>query len=47
MVAGVMAFLGSFLGGTSAFWFIFVPIMASVLITLVYSYVLYQRELRA
>ena len=47
MAAGVMAFLGSFLGGTSAFWLIFVPIMASVLITLVYSYVLYRRELRA
>jgi uncharacterized membrane protein len=47
MIAGVMAFLGSFVGGTTAFWFILVPMMASVLVTLVYSYVVYQRELKA
>jgi uncharacterized membrane protein len=47
MVAGVLAFLGSLFGGTTAFWLIFVPIMASVLVTLVYSYILYQRELKA
>jgi uncharacterized membrane protein len=47
MIAGVLAFLGSFTGGATAFWFIFVPIMASVLVTLVYSYLLYQREIKA
>jgi uncharacterized membrane protein len=47
MIAGALAFLGSFVGGNTAIWFIFVPIMVSVLITLVYSYVLYQREIKA
>ena len=47
MIAGVLAFLGSFVGGTTTFWFIFVPIMVSVLFTLVYSYILYQREMKA
>jgi uncharacterized membrane protein len=47
MIAGVLAFLGAFVGGMTASWFIFVPIMVSVLITLVYSYVLYQREIKA
>src|SRR5512139_174432 len=47
MIAGVLAFLGSFVGGVTAFWLIFVPIMVSVLVTLVYSYVLYQREIKA
>jgi uncharacterized membrane protein len=47
MIAGVLAFLGSFIGGMATFWFIFVPIMVSVLVTLIYSYVLYQREIKA
>ena len=47
MIAGVLAFLGSFVGGVTAFWFILVPIMASALVTLVYSYVVYQREIKA
>jgi uncharacterized membrane protein len=47
MISGVLAFLGSFFGGMTAFWFIFVPMMVSVLVTLVYSYILYQREIRA
>ena len=47
MIAGLLAFLGSFVGGMTAFWFIIVPVMISVLITLIYSYVLYQREIRA
>jgi uncharacterized membrane protein len=47
MIAGALAFLGSFVGGKTAIWFIFVPVMVSVLITLVYSYVLYQREIKA
>ena len=47
MISGVLAFLGSFFGGMTAFWFIFAPMMISALITLVYSYVLYQREIKA
>jgi uncharacterized membrane protein len=47
MIAGVLAFLGSFVGGVTAFWFILVPIMASALVTLVYSYLVYQREIKA
>jgi uncharacterized membrane protein len=47
MISGALAFAGSFLGGTTAFWFILVPVMVSVVVTLVYSYVLYQRETRA
>jgi uncharacterized membrane protein len=47
MISGVFAFVGSFFGGMTAFWFLFVPIIGSTLITLVYSYVIYQREVRA
>jgi uncharacterized membrane protein len=47
MISGVFALLGSFFGGMTAFWFLFVPIIASTLITLVYSYVIYQREIKA
>jgi len=47
MVSGALAFMGSFFGGMLAFWFLFVPLIGSTLITLVYSYVLYQREVKA
>ncbi len=47
MISGALAFIGSFLGGMTAFWFLFVPLIGSTLITLVYSYVLYQREIKA
>lgn len=47
MISGVLAFIGSLLGGMTAFWFLFVPIIGSTLITLVYSYVVYQREIKA
>jgi uncharacterized membrane protein len=47
MVSGVLAFIGSLFGGMLAFWFLFVPLIGSTLITLVYSYVLYQREMKA
>ena len=47
MIAGVLAFLGAFVGGRAALWFIMVPILASVLVTLIYSYVLYQKEIKA
>jgi len=47
MVSGVLAFIGSFFGGMLAFWFLFVPLIGSTLITIVYSYVLYQQEMKA
>ena len=47
MIAGALAFLGAIVGGKTALWFVFVPIMVSVLVTLIYSYVLYQREIKA
>jgi uncharacterized membrane protein len=47
MISGALAFLGSLFGGMTAFWFVFVPIIGSTLITLVYSYILYQREVKA
>lgn len=47
MIAGALAFLGAFAGGTAGIWFLMIPILASVLVTLVYSYLLYQREIKA
>lgn len=47
MISGALAFIGSVFGGTTAFWFLFVPLIASTLVTLVYSYLLYQREVKA
>ena len=47
MISGALAFIGGFLGGTTAFWMMFVPILGSTIFLLVYSYVVYQRETRA
>lgn len=47
MISGGLAFLGGFFGGMTAFWLMFVPIIGSTIILLIYSYVLYQRETRA
>ena len=47
MISGVLAFIGSLFGGMVSFWFLFAPIIGSTLITLVYSYILYQREVKA
>lgn len=47
MLSGALVIAGSFFGGTIAFWLLFVPLMASVLTTIIYSYILYQREARA
>ena len=46
MLSGVFAVLGSFFGGMTAFWLFFVPLIGSMLITLVYSYVIYQRDVQ-
>jgi len=47
MVSGVLAFLGAFFGGTTAFWMMFAPIIGSTIFLLVYSYMLYRRETQA
>ncbi len=47
MISGALAFVGGLFGGTTAFWMMFAPLMGSTLFLLVYSYVLYQREIRA
>jgi uncharacterized membrane protein len=47
IISGILAFVGGFFGGTTAFWLMFVPIIGSTIFLLVYSFVLYQRETRA
>lgn len=47
MISGALAFIGALFGGMTAFWFLFGPIIGSTLITLVYSYIVYQRETKA
>lgn len=47
MISGVIAIIGGFFGGMVAFWSIMIPIMGTTLFLLVYSYVLYQREVNA
>jgi len=47
VASGIVAFIGAFFGGVIAFWFIFVPLIASTIFLVVYSYVLYQREVKA
>lgn len=44
MLSGVLAIAGSFFGGVLAFWFLFVPLMGSTLLTIIYSYILYRNE---
>jgi uncharacterized membrane protein len=46
-VSGVLAVIGGFFGGMIAFWFLFVPMIGSTVFVLVYSYVLYQKEVKA
>ena len=47
MVSGALAFFGSFFGGTVAFWLLFVPLMGSTLVLMIYSYILYRNETKA
>lgn len=44
IASGTLAILGSFLGGTAAFWLLFIPLTGSTLFLVVYSYVLYRNE---
>jgi immunity protein, SdpI family len=44
MASGVLALLGAFLPGPVAYWLVILPILASTLIVIVYSYLLWRRE---
>jgi uncharacterized membrane protein len=46
-ISGVLAILGSFFGGMTAFMMIMVPIFGSTIFLVIYSYVLYRRETNA
>jgi uncharacterized membrane protein len=46
IISGILAFLGAFFPNY-AVWFILVPVLASTLFLLVYSYELYQRETKS
>lgn len=45
MGSGVLAFIGGMLGGNLAFWMLMIPLLGSTIFLIVYSYVLYQREM--
>ena len=47
MGSGVLAFIGAFVGGPAAFLLILIPILASTLVLVVYSYLLYAGETRS
>jgi uncharacterized membrane protein len=46
IASGVFAFLGAFFGGAIAMYLTLVPILGSALFVVVYSFVLYQREMK-
>lgn len=46
IASGVFAFLGAFFGGTAAMWLTLVPVMGSAIFLVIYSFVLYQREMK-
>ena len=45
--SGVLAVIGGFIGGVTAFWMLFIPLIGSTLFLVMYSYVLYRDETRA
>ena len=47
MGSGVLAIVGSFFGGMTAFWLLFVPLIGSAVFLVIYSYLLYQQETKA
>jgi len=46
ILSGVIALIGSFFGGITAFWLVFVPLMGSAIFLVIYSYALYRAETR-
>ena len=47
MVSGALAVIGGLVGGMTAFWMLFIPLIGLTLFLVVYSYVLYRNETRA
>jgi len=47
MVSGAFAILGGLIGGMTAFWLMFVPLIGSSLFLMVYSYILYRSEMKS
>jgi uncharacterized membrane protein len=47
MASGLLAIIGAFFGGTTAFWFIFAPLIGSTVFLVAYSYFLYRDETKA
>ena len=47
MISGILAFIGGFFGGMTAFWLMFVPLIGSTIFLVAYSYILYRRETKA
>lgn len=47
MLSGAFAIAGSFFGGMTAFWLLFVPLIGSTIFLVIYSYVLYRNETKA
>jgi uncharacterized membrane protein len=47
MASGVLALAGSLFGGMTAFWLLFIPVIGSTLVLVVYSYVLYRDETKS
>ena len=45
--SGVLAFLGSFFGGLTAFWFLFAPLLGSAVFLVIYSYLLYVQDTKS
>jgi uncharacterized membrane protein len=47
MLSGAVAFVGSFVGGMTAFLLLFIPLFGSALFLIVYSYLLYRAETKS
>ena len=47
MASGLIAIIGGIFGGAVAFWSIMVPVLGTTIFLVIYSYVLYQREVKA
>jgi len=47
MISGVITVVGGFIGGMTAVWMLLGPLFASTIFLVIYSYVLYQREIQA
>jgi len=47
MISGVITVIGGFIGGNTALWMLLGPLFASTIFLVIYSYILYQKEIQA